>query len=159
MATTWNRDVNINAKGTHILIKATGSKGPPIPPPAPPNNTTTYRINIHKNDRVGGGAKIIYHAKGDVKLIGIALKGGSQNPRSYLEAKVSSTGKTMTLTVKNGAGGGINEWHYWVQADVNGIIRQTWDPRNPKSPLSELGLEVTGGAPPDLEALPPRLQR
>ena len=129
MAKTWNRDVYLNAKKDHLLLKKTGPDPLPSGPASGINKTTTYRINVYKADRVGGGAKIIYHAKGDVKLIGIALKGGSQNPGSYLEAKVNSTGKTMTLTVKKGAGGGINEWHYWVQGDVNGIIRQTWDLR------------------------------
>ena len=129
MATTWNRNVNINASGSHILITAPGPTGPPFPPtPAPPNNSTVYRINVHKADRGANGAKIIYHAKGNVKLIGIALKGGSENPGSNLVAKVTNAGKTLTLTVKKGGGKPIDVWRYWVQADVNGIIRQTWDP-------------------------------
>ena len=76
MARTWNRDVY--DVGNFLICVIKGSN--------PPRNDTADDITTFTADRAGSGAKIHYHAKGDVKLTGISMKDGGAIP-TELEVK------------------------------------------------------------------------
>lgn len=137
-ATIWNRKVDVDSTGKLLIISTMG-KNPPPPNPNPRTDTDLV-IDVFKNDRNDGGAKIFYHAGPKVNLTGIALKVGSDNPDGHLEVEPNAQdpdgtnpgpGKLMKLTVTKASGNGsVDEtWHYFIQGTVdNGTIIQTVDP-------------------------------
>lgn len=144
MPSTWNRKVTVDAAGSFLVVTKIGKNPPPpVAPPGHKRNDTALRIDVYKKDRVGGGARIKYHAKDgkdtkgnklEVKLTGIALKPGSKYRGGRIYVHVSPAGKVMTLRItkdsdKPGFTGPTEKWDYYVQGTVDGIVKQTKDPR------------------------------
>ena len=144
MPSTWNRNVDIDAAGDYLDVSITGSNRPPPPalksvsPEGQTRNDTALEISVFTKDadedsvegtvnRGGGGAKILYHASGrEVELTGIEMKNGDSIP-DHLDVRVNPPGTLMTLTITKDAD--EDDWRYYVQGTVNGVGKQTEDPR------------------------------
>jgi hypothetical protein len=118
---TWNR--NVEAGDPWLVITKTSQN--PDPPPPPERIDTGGEIWTFPADRAGGGAKILYHARGDVTLTGITMKSGGTTPDG-LSVSVNPAGKLMTLTDTGDAG---TVYEYYVVGRANGTDSQTEDPR------------------------------
>ena len=71
-----------------------------------------------------------------MKLTGIALKAGKPYRGGRIYVRVSPAGKVMTLRITKDSdkpgftGAKVDEnWDYYVQGTVDGIVKQTKDPR------------------------------
>ena len=131
MPSTWNRNVDIDAAGDYLDVSITGSNPPPpAAPEGQTRNDTALEISVFSVDQGGGGAKILYHASGrEVELTGIEMKNGDSIP-DHLDVSVNPPGTLMTLTItKDADDPDEDDWRYYVQGTVNGVGKQTEDPR------------------------------
>ena len=118
MASTWNR--NVADEGDYLDITVTGEN----PGPPPDREDTADDITTYEADRAGGGAKINYHAQGDVVLTGISMKEGEIPDE--LSVLVNPAGQLIRLTDTGPAG---THWSYFVEGTVDGTSKQTRDPK------------------------------
>ena len=120
---TWNR--NVEDGGDYLIVTNTAQNADPPPlPNHDPRTDTALDITTFQEDRGEAGARINYHARGDVTLTGISMKDNTPVPP---ELGYGPNTPRLLILIDTGADG--TDYNYYVEGTVDGVSKRTEDPQ------------------------------